>query len=174
MYQRISVFPPISFLSRNCHTICSPIVLGRLIFHIPHFGPWDVLILPLQMQTCFPSTTSQSKVADTRYQGTKPQLNSLQTSPGTDPRSGALAIHFIERTSFYKSKSIFISKATTMTRTSSPGERHFPQTLGEEPPPARSLDKGRWIHWAPTCDAPRLPTSSHLPHFFFRSFFFPL
>lgn len=77
MHQRISVFPPISFPSRNCRTICSPTVIGMLAFHIPNFGPWDVLILPLQMQTCFPSTTSQSKVADTWHQGTKPQLNSL-------------------------------------------------------------------------------------------------
>lgn len=56
-----------------------------------------------------------------------------ETSPGTDPLVTALAINFIEPTSFQEQSHLRL-KSHNWIQTSSPGERHSPWTLGKSHP----------------------------------------
>lgn len=163
MYPRISAFSQISFLSRNSHTVCSPIMTGNLILHIPNFVFSMFPLIPL------PPATAKYLMHGIRAQN----HNSFQTwnFTGDRPLGNSTSHQFYRTNLFPRAKSSLSQKPQLDPDLQSWGKA-FTMDPGEEPPPAL-LGKGWWIQWAPTCDAPWLPPLPTFP-VSFSAHFFPL
>lgn len=163
MYPRISAFSQISFLSRNSHTVCSPIMTGNLILHIPNFVFSMFPLIPL------PPATAKYLMHGIRAQN----HNSFQTwnFTGDGPLGNSTSHQFYRTNLFPRAKSSPSQKSQLDPDLQSWGKA-FTMDPGEEPPPAL-LGKGWWIQWAPTCDAPWLPPLPTFP-VSFSAHFFPL
>lgn len=136
-------------------------------FHIPMLGVFTSASPAVNMFS-FPYFLCHQRTAKElihRIRHKTPAHFRIKTSPEKDP---------LATNRFPRAKVSPFSKATTTPWTSSPRERHSPPTLGGDKPPPR-LSVQRMMNSVGTylCD-PSTATSSHLPRFFFRSFFFPL
>lgn len=149
-------FPPNLLSVQKFPYHCSPDMTRRLILHIPDFHPRDVWILPPQMQTCGPYFLDHQSQQNTWYiaSGGKTKTHTRPVmSPGTDPSATALAIHSAEPAFFHKQNIRIPKPKPRPNRTSRPGKMRPPRTLG----------KGQWGQWAPTCAAPRPPPLPTFP-----------